>query len=261
MKISNFAFLAIALASTASVAVAADIAPPASNWTGFYVGAGIGAGLADYDVGTTSCDGPDLTGNCNNEGPSVPKGDGSYELYSNGFDSTGVLGTIQAGFDYQVGDALVVGFMADGTIFDVGGDDFNHVEYLQQFTDTAGQGWKADVDNMLTLSGRIGFLAQPDLLVYGLGGWSWADVKTSYFEGCGGSGCGDIYTSGKKTANGFTVGGGVEMLFATNWSGRLEYRYTNLGDVSLYGEEAGYSAETKTSTDVHQIRATVNYRF
>ena len=226
---------------------------PSASWTGFYVGGGFGAGWADYSVNTTSCDAIDLGGTCNNEGPGAPKGDGSFELYSNSLSGSGLLGTIQAGYDFQMNESLVLGIMGDYTWLDVGDSAFNHVEYLPQFTDTAGQAWSADVDNMITIAGRLGFLVMPNMMLYGLVGWSWADVNTSYFEGCGGAGgCDDIVASGSSSQDGLTVGGGFEAMIFENWSGRLEYRYTDLGKTTLYGEDDGgnYSAQTVTDTEV-----------
>jgi outer membrane immunogenic protein len=260
----NAGLFAVAVASAAPAAFAADIADiePIYNWTGFYVGGGIGVAFADFDVDTKSCDDINLTGNCNNEGPEAPKGDGSFELYNTDFSDTGILGTVQAGFDFQLGDSIVVGIMGDATWPDIDDDKFHHVEYLQEFTDTAGQEWKAEIDAMYTIAGRLGFLIQPEMLVYALGGWTWADMKTHYFEGCGGDGgCDDINASEKDTVDGFTVGGGFEMMFASHWTGRLEYRFTDLDDVELFGQTDPYSAETKTDTEVHQIRATINFKF
>jgi outer membrane immunogenic protein len=247
--------------STAAMAADVTEVEPTYNWTGFYIGGGAGVAFTDYDVDTTSCDNSGSPSVCNNEGPDNPKGDGSFELYDTDLDKTGVLGTAQIGFDFQLGDSFVLGIMGDGTWLDAEDHKFNHVEYLPQFTDTAGQEWKAKIDGMYTIAGRLGFLIQPDMLIYGLGGWTWADIKTTYFEGCGSTGCDDINASERDTVDGFTVGGGFEMMFASHWSGRLEYRYTDLDSVKLSGEAGAFSAETKTDTEIHQVRATVNFKF
>ncbi|MGY3655161.1 opacity protein-like surface antigen [Bradyrhizobium sp. USDA 376] len=59
--------------------------------------------------------------------------------------------------------------------------------------------------------------------------------------------------------NGYTVGAGLEYMFAPNWSAKAEYQYYNFGDASFTG---GPLAGTgKFTTDDHTVKAGLNYRF
>lgn len=72
---------------------------------------------------------------------------------------------------------------------------------------------------------RIGFTPWQNMLLYGTAGAGWANDTA------------DI-TDGKTTANaatnhfGWVGGGGLEYMFATNWTARLEYLHYDLGKAS-----------------------------
>ncbi|MGY3295025.1 opacity protein-like surface antigen [Bradyrhizobium sp. LM3.6] len=59
--------------------------------------------------------------------------------------------------------------------------------------------------------------------------------------------------------NGYTVGAGLEYMFAPNWSAKAEYQYYNFGDAHFIGGPLAGSGNF--TTDDHTIKAGVNYRF
>jgi opacity protein-like surface antigen len=62
----------------------------------------------------------------------------------------------------------------------------------------------------------------------------------------------------------WTVGAGAEMKFTDNISGRLEYRYTDLGSIDVSGVSGAqeeFTGDTSTDVVVQSVRATVNFRF
>ena len=60
--------------------------------------------------------------------------------------------------------------------------------------------------------------------------------------------------------DGYTVGGGVEYMFAQNWSGKLEYQYFDFGGRQLF-VGAPLVAVPNWREEEHTIKAGLNYRF
>lgn len=86
-------------------------------------------------------------------------------------------------------------------------------------------------------SGRAGLLAAPSFLFYGTGGLAYGGVKTSttVTKSLGFADTpGTFGTSGSATSTrvGWTAGAGVEWLFWSRWSAKIEYRYYDLGSVT-----------------------------
>jgi len=91
-----------------------------------------------------------------------------------------------------------------------------------------------------SLRGRLGFLALPNVLLYGTGGVSFqeVDVGASCLGTAAVSAGGAVPTyclkgehseSFSRLLVGYTIGGGVEAALKDNWLGRLEGRYANYG--------------------------------
>jgi opacity protein-like surface antigen len=75
-----------------------------------------------------------------------------------------------------------------------------------------------------TLTARVSYLVQPNLLLYGQGGAAWTQWDVTFNNGLG-SQVGEV--SGTKT--GWTAGGGVEWMFIPHWIAYLEYNYIGFG--------------------------------
>jgi outer membrane immunogenic protein len=71
---------------------------------------------------------------------------------------------------------------------------------------------------------------------------------------------------------GYAVGGGLEWLFARDWSAKLEYLYYDLGSVTTPGTtivgvsgagvtQWAYAPTTSARFDGHVVRAGLNYHF
>ena len=56
------------------------------------------------------------------------------------------------------------------------------------------------------------------------------------------------------------VGGGLEYMFAPNWSAKVEYQYYNFGD-SAFVTPAALAAFGSFHNDEHTVKAGLNYRF
>jgi len=214
-----------ALVAVGTAALAADLpqypssrtydpAPPpvaSMPWAGWQIGALIGYGVADTDLTAAA---------------------GTAD-----FDADGVLGGVLAGWSWQSGD-FVYGFEGDW----VWGD----------MTDSQAFGANrvnASLDWMAEVRGRAGVLLAPELLLFGMVGYAWADMDLPV-TGAGGG-------SGSENFSGWQFGGGLEYRFDSNWSTRLDYLYTDLDS-----ESVAYSGQSVTyDPDVHAVRAGVVYKF
>lgn len=106
------------------------------------------------------------------------------------------------------------------------------------------------INSFGSVTGRAGF-ALDAALIYAKGGWAWANNKASI------SALGQSF-SDSQSHSGFTVGGGLEYLFAPNWSAKGEYMYTSLGSETY--NLGGIPLDSGT-IDFHTIKVGVNYHF
>ncbi|MGE3065331.1 MAG: outer membrane protein [Hyphomicrobiaceae bacterium] len=148
------------------------------------------------------------------------------------YDHDGWVGTVLAGYNWQFG-RTVVGIEADIGTGGLGG----------------GNVVGSDLNWMGSVRGRLGFLATPSLLVYGTGGFAWANMDIT------GAGFG---TTDSRTFTGYQVGGGLEMAFAPNWTARVEYIYTGLGAETV---NTGGGFIDRIDPDFHTVRAGLTYKF
>jgi outer membrane immunogenic protein len=135
------------------------------------------------------------------------------------------MGGVQGGYDLQFAPNWVVGIEAN----------YSFLSTSSNF-DNRGLG---------SVTGRLGYTWGPSLL-YVKGGYAWADSRfTNGFAGDGGR-------------DGYTVGGGLEYLFAQNWSGKIEYQYYDFGNVNFLTPTRVVGG---FKNDEHTIKAGLNYRF
>jgi outer membrane immunogenic protein len=242
MRKFSLTLLAAAIGLAASQASAADLprkapayippAPPLITWTGCYIGANIGGAFGNASV----------TGN----------GGSGGEVSTNG---SGFAGGGQIGCDYQfAGTGWVIGFrdMFDGTSNKRSGT-----------LPTSVPGIGGDVVNFNnqwfnTLTGRLGYAVAPTWLLYFQGGGAWAHTSTNITSG------GVQIGQTSNTRSGWTIGGGVEWMFAPHWSAFLEGNYMDFGtrNGTVFGVAAcaggcAYAAKATETT----VLVGVNYRF
>jgi outer membrane immunogenic protein len=146
-----------------------------------------------------------------------------------GNDDARLMAGLQIGADYQFASNWVTGLEAN-----------------YSFVDSRDSGVNFFANrNLGSVTGRLGYTWGPGLL-YAKGGYAWADTRHSFgFTGNG--------------ENGYTVGGGLEYLFAPSWSAKLEYQYYNFGDVTFVS--APPIVLTTFRNDEHTIKLGLNYRF
>jgi outer membrane immunogenic protein len=146
-----------------------------------------------------------------------------------GNDDARLMAGLQIGADYQFASNWVTGIEANYSFVDSNGGGVNFFANR----------------NLGSVTGRLGYTWGPGLL-YAKGGYAWADTRRSFgFTGDGESG--------------YTIGGGLEYMFAPSWSAKLEYQYYNFGDVTFVS--APPVVFTTFRNDEHTIKLGLNYRF
>ena len=150
----------------------------------------------------------------------------------------GFLGGAQIGYNWQGASPLVLGVEAD---FQGTG---------QSRTDTA---LGITVDQKLpwfgTVRGRIGY-AFDRVMIYATGGLAYMDYKMSV------SALG-VTVSDDASRAGWTLGGGVEWMFAPQWSTKVEYLYMDTGTTSVTLFGVPFSGRAQDSIG----RVGLNYHF
>ena len=146
----HFAGLVAAIALMTSSAIAdglrhrapARCCETAPSWSGFYLGAGIGAGAVVHD--TTFKEGDFTIANLD------------------GFGGEGVFGTLTVGYDRQFGKWV------GGVFFDF---DFSNISTDLRVPD---EDFRTSLDHThsWSIGGRLGFLISPSTLWYGMAGYT-----------------------------------------------------------------------------------------
>jgi outer membrane immunogenic protein len=243
----RFAVAVVAALTAAPAAFAADVlaptpvytkapAPIATDWTGFYLGAGIGArsSQVDGDVSQASidsfnnftednvcsrffaCSGASLNGTAFRISP--------YLGYNYQFATQWL-----AGIEGDVGFGSKTATLANAFYPNTGISNFNGHDSFAVKT-----GWDA------SLRGRLGFLVTPSFLVYGTGGAAWQHIDatstcsttTSTFSECAPGFLAPSVITDSTTKLGWTVGAGIETMLGQNWIVRGEYRYADFGTIT-----------------------------
>jgi outer membrane immunogenic protein len=234
----------IGAASAADMAVKARPmpAPPVMtyNWTGCYVGGNVGGGWE------------------RTRQTQIAKVDGSLVNLNADFgSSTGsnVIGGAQIGCDYQFANNWVIGIQG---MYDYGRITSSHIlPAFPTFTDNVR------VKDMWTVTGRVGYLFTPALLGYVKGGGAWTSVDyvlngsvPAFFNSENALGV---------SRSGYTVGGGLEWMFAQGWSVFGEFNYMNFGNTDVRFVQApgtgGVADVVRTKLEVEQFLVGVNYKF
>ena len=106
------------------------------------------------------------------------------------------------------------------------------------------------------MTGRLGYTWGPALL-YAKGGYAWRDGNNI---GVTFAGVPQAFTTSGNRKDGYTVGAGLEYMFAPNWSAKAEYQYYNFGNTTLTAGPADIVG-TRFRNDEHTVKAGINYRF
>jgi outer membrane immunogenic protein len=247
-------------------------APPVQlavyNWTGLYVGANVGAGVARNQTSTPLSLINNTAGTAQN----------NFDAEQFTLSPLGAIGGGQIGYNWQVTPNWVFGIETDfqgsgqkdtvclGCIFiSAGGQSGQLGTVLTQRIDWFG-----------TARGRLGWTSGPALF-YATGGLAYGHISTDetvntipFLTG--------VSTAARfnETRLGWTAGGGIEAHLFGNWTAKAEYLYMDLGDVSgsvtapqtviplnVNPNNVNISETRGFSSAVHDhiLRVGVNYKF
>ena len=151
------------------------------------------------------------------------------------------------GFDYQFATNWVVGAEAQYSWLS---NNNNGVLF------PAGTLVTANNNQLGSVTGRLGYTWGPALL-YAKGGYAWRDNNNI---GVSVAGVPAAFTTDGTHKDGFTVGAGLEYMFAPNWSAKAEYQYYNFGNTTFTGGPAEMVG-SRFRDDEHTVKVGVNYRF
>jgi outer membrane immunogenic protein len=192
------------------------------QWTGVYLGGNLGGAFSEEKAVT-------------------PLG-----LWSP--NSSGVFGGGQLGYNFMVAPNWLIGIegeldssAAQGTVV--------IPNMVAAATITSNHRWYG------TLEGRLGF-SQGPWLVYAKGGAAWINVDyrmTGSFNGV------TTIASTTNTATGWTLGTGLEYMWAPGWSAKAEYDYLDFGTQNVAFGALGTSLAV--TTQVHEFKMGVNWHW
>jgi len=225
------------------VAALAFVAPaqaaPAFSWNGFYIGANAGGIWGDIDV-------TNVINNTN----FVDIAPGA--VFS--FSPDGVLGGAQLGYNFQMAGWLL-GLEIEGHGMDL--DDAIAVAPEPDLFSVESE-WGASA------ALRLGFLVNPNGMLYVKGGYATGDVKTFYLDDTA-SRRGSVSTD--ETHHGWIAGAGWEHMISPDVSFGVEYNYIDLGETDhsavpvLFGTATGTLVVHDVDAQFHTVTARLNWHW
>jgi outer membrane immunogenic protein len=255
------------------------------SWTGFYLGGEFGGGWSDETLNYAPND--QVAASLLNGNAGIP---GQQPFPSGPIRQAGVVGGLEVGYNWQFSEQWLAGVEADFSFSGMRGDatgksvfvpaapgfaGFTNIVNASQTTDWYG-----------TIRGRAGWLATPNLLLFGTGGLAYGRVGDSANHVMGsapGNFAGGVVPpfsaicfanvpcyAGASSAikTGWTAGGGAEWLFDQHWSAKVEYHFVNLGiETERLTALATIPSTSPSSFNMlfreqfHVVRVGLNYKF
>lgn len=219
------------------------------GWSGIYFGAGGGFSSVDRSGHTRTertkktekCDIKNLHNNGKDCKPNwvdhVTTTSSSTASFGN--DEWDAFGTIQVGYDHLFHHHLLIGAFADFDLYDSDGGF--------HFADGHGS---ADLDWAWHVGGRLGTLIKPRILLYGVAGYTQANLDGAIWIKDGPT----LYQD--DHLDGWFVGGGTEIKVHHRIALKLEYRYADYGSSHASGStsKTGDTKDCNHPVPVHKCR-------
>jgi outer membrane immunogenic protein len=191
----------------------------ARSWSGFYLGAGIGAGAVVHELTAT-----------------VP---GLASASLDGIGGEGIFGTVTVGYDHQIGRAVVFGIFADYDFSNISSD----ISAASLFNASLDHKWSWSV------GGRLGFLTSPSTLWYGSAGYTQArfDLDST------------IGSLDLDDFRGYFLGLGVESQLGAGWALRAEYRFTQFSSETVFSAPGLVNVDLEPSMHTARVALTYKF--
>ena len=231
-------------------------APSAFDWTGWYFGGHVG-----YATGYTKWNATEALA-------TAPTLAGSLDFYTpyNGFKGTGsYFAGLQAGYNQMFGSRLLLGAEAD-IVFpnSLGGTIPSSIGGSQTFASplVGVVNYADSIAYSGTARGRFGYVLDNRWLLYGTGGFAFVYDKLVRTQIAGMPAGGTANTGDVRNAllwrRGWTIGAGVEVPIAPNWTAKLEYQYASFGNSSVVFPEGAQRFDSNLTTQ--SVRVGMNYQ-
>lgn len=169
---------------------------------------------------------------------------GAFRQNNNGLVGFGnndarFIGGGQIGADYQFSGNFLIGVEGNYSYVDNNNDTFLF----------PGGSFNHRLRGLASITGRLGYTWGP-ALAYFKGGYAYADTRNSGF--------GAFSTNNGR--DGYTLGGGLEYMFAQSWSAKLEYQYYRFDNNQLLiGTPLVVAGNFRD--EEHTVKLGLNYRF
>ena len=198
----------------------------ASNWSGFYVGAGVG--VAAFITKETDVITP----------PAAPPVNDPFD----GLSGRDIMGTVAIGLDRQVAPGVVIGIFAD---YDFTDAEFTHANALTE---------SIRLRDIWSVGGRVGLVRDCCALWYATAGYSSTEFRHRLA---------DFATySFNDRLDGWFAGLGVEQQIGRGLALKLEYRYTRFEDTSFsFTDFGGNRHDITNEPELHTVRLGLTYKF
>ncbi|HUD52324.1 outer membrane protein [Parvibaculum sp.] len=216
------AMMAAVLAGATSAQ--AEAMPSTTSWTGFHVGAHAGYAWSDTSSAYTN---PALS---------------SFDV---NMKPAGEIGGVQAGYDYQLPNNIVLGIETDISLSNV--SDTIH-DSLGSTVHGGNQSITSRTEYSGSIRARVGY-AIGNCLPYITGGYAYSHSRISATDGP---------LSTDVDFSGWAIGGGADYALGENVSVRAEYVYADFGSKTIF---PGQAYESKSEPTSSAVRIGVNYKF
>jgi len=240
---------------------------PAADWSGFYVGLGVGMRSTQPDARVTevllSGGGGGLAATC---AFLVPFGGC---VTGQPLNDTALRASLYSGFNWQIAPQWVVGIEGDYGYADKT-TTLRGMEYpvSTRLTGSAADSFSVKTTWDASARARIGYLPNPAVMLYATGGAAWLHIEStstcniSINANCSSPiGSGPFSITNSTTRLGWTVGGGLEAMLSPNWIARGEYRYADFGNIGNSDRRLliGGAIEQIVSYDIHMKAHTATF--
>lgn len=220
--------------------VVAPISEPVSDWAGGYAGGWIGYAFgADDEVGFDYYEDDNLIGRQND---------------ITNLDVSGLNGGLHLGYRWQRGSWVF------GPELTIEGGDINDTQGGSDVVagETIEFSLESKVNYIAGLQMKAGYVVNPKTMVYGTAGYVHGDfdyVLSGSYGGEAGS------VNEDYTANGYSLGAGVERKLNERWSMFAEWQYRNFGKTDVTFADGADELVTRATPEHHNLKLGVNFAF